>query len=73
VPERKIKSRRMETGNGESSFRNGDRNRCSNYGGSSFLNSGHKICSKIITNRFKIISETLLLEEKMDLEREGHV
>jgi sorting nexin-29 len=37
---------------------------CSNYRGISLLNSGYKIYAKIITQRFKTISEAILLEEQ---------
>jgi len=37
---------------------------CSNYRGISLLNSGYKIYGKIIPQRFKTISEAILLEEQ---------
>jgi len=40
------------------------RDECSNYRGISLLNSGYKIHAKIITQRFKIILEAILLEEQ---------
>jgi len=36
----------------------------SNYRGVSLLNSGYKIYGRIITQRFKTISEAILLEEQ---------
>jgi hypothetical protein len=42
----------------------GKRGNCSNYRGISLLNSGYEIYGKIITQRFKTISEAILLEEK---------
>jgi sorting nexin-29 len=42
---------------------------CSNYRGISLLNSGYKIYAKIITQRFKTISEAILLEEQNGFRR----
>jgi hypothetical protein len=48
----------------KSLFQKGKRNKCSNCRRISLLNSGYKIYGKIITQRFKTVSETILLEEK---------
>jgi hypothetical protein len=48
----------------KSLFKKGKRDNCSNYRGTSLLNSGYQIYAKIITQRFKTISETILLEEQ---------
>ena len=48
----------------KSLFKKGKRDNCSNYRGISLLNSGYKIYTKIITQRFKTITEALLLEEQ---------
>ena len=48
----------------KSLFKKGKRDDCSNYRGISLLNNGYKICAKTITQRFKTISETVLLEEQ---------
>jgi hypothetical protein len=45
-------------------FEKGKHNNCLNYRGISLLNSGYKIFAKIITQRLKTISETILLEEQ---------
>jgi len=44
-------------------FKEGKRDDRSNYRGISLLNSGYMIYGKIITQRFKTISEAILLEE----------
>ena len=49
---------------GTSKAKKGKRDDCSNYRGISLLNSGYKIYAKIITQRFKTISEAILLEEQ---------
>jgi sorting nexin-29 len=51
----------------KSLFKKGKRDDCSNYRGISPLNSGYKIYCKIITQRFKTTSETVLLEEQNGL------
>jgi sorting nexin-29 len=48
----------------KSLFKKGKRDECSNYRVISLLNSGYKICAKIITQRFKTILEAILLEEQ---------
>jgi len=48
----------------KSLFQKGKRDNSSNYRGISLLNSGYKIYAKIITQRFKTISETSLLVEQ---------
>ena len=47
----------------KSLFKKGKRGNCSNYRSISLLNSGYKINAKIITQRFKTVSDALLLEE----------
>ena len=47
-----------------SQFKKGQRSDCSNYRGISLLNAGYKIYTKIITNRLKPISESVLSEEQ---------
>jgi len=42
----------------------GDRNNPDNYRGIIFLNTGYKMCSKIIAKRLTAIAEFLLLEEQ---------
>ncbi|GFG30200.1 hypothetical protein Cfor_11128 [Coptotermes formosanus] len=48
----------------KSLLKKGESNNCSNYRGISLLKSGYKIYAKIITQSFKTISETILLEEQ---------
>jgi hypothetical protein len=48
----------------KSLFKKGKRDDYSNYRGISLLNSGYKIYTKIIKQRFKTLSETILLEEQ---------
>ena len=48
----------------KSLFKKGKLDDCSNYRSTSLLNSVYKIYGKIITQRFKTISETILLEEQ---------
>jgi len=48
----------------KSLFEKGKRDNCSNYRGTSLLNSGYKIYAKIIAQGFKTISKTILLEEQ---------
>ena len=48
----------------KSLFKKGKRDNCSNYRDISLLNSGYKIYAKINTQRFKTISQALLLEEQ---------
>jgi len=48
----------------KSLFKKGKRDDCLNYRGISLLNSGYKIYGKIITQRFKTVSEAILLEEQ---------
>jgi hypothetical protein len=67
VLERKIDSRRMETSKSKIPIQKRKRDYCSNYRGV-LLNCGYKIYGKIITQRFKTISEAVLLEEKTDPE-----
>jgi hypothetical protein len=57
----------------KSLFKKGKRNNCLSYGGISILNSGYKIYAKIITQRFKTISETILLEEQNGFRKVDHV
>jgi len=45
-------------------FKKVKRDDCSNYRGVNLSNSGYKIYAKIITQRFKTISEAILLEEQ---------
>ena len=47
----------------KSLFKKGKCGNCLNYRGISLLNSGYQIYTKIITQRFKTMSEALLLEE----------
>jgi sorting nexin-29 len=53
----------------KSLFKKGKRDDCSNYRGISLLNSGYKIYDKIITQRFKTISEAILLVEQNGFRR----
>ena len=48
----------------KSLFRKVKRDDCSNYRGVNLLNCCYKIDAKIITQRFKTISEAILLEEQ---------
>jgi len=48
----------------KSLFKRLKRDDCSNYRDTSLLYSGYKIHAKIITQRFKTISEAVLLEEQ---------
>lgn len=45
-------------------FKKGSRNNCDNYRGISLLNSAYKIYAKIINERLKTITDTLLEEEQ---------
>ena len=47
----------------KSLFKKGKPDNCSNYRGISLLSSGYEIHARIITQRFKTVSEALLLEE----------
>jgi len=62
--ERKIDSRRVGTSKSKIPIQKGKRDNCSNYSRISLLNGGYKIYAKIITQRFKTISEAILLEEQ---------
>jgi sorting nexin-29 len=64
VLERKIDCRRVGTSKSKIPIQKSKRNDCSNYRGISLLNSGYKIYAKIITQRFKTISEAILREER---------
>jgi len=48
----------------KSLLKKGKRDDCSNYRGISLLNSGYKIYGKVITQRFKTLSEAILPEEQ---------
>ena len=48
----------------KSPFKKGKLDNCSPYRGVSLLNRSYKICGRIITRRFKTISEAILLEEQ---------
>jgi len=48
----------------KSLFKKGKRDKSSNYGGISLLNSGYNIDGKIFTQRFKTVLEAILLEEQ---------
>lgn len=45
-------------------FKKGIRSKCTNYRGISLLNAGYKIYAKILNNRLKIITDSLLLEDQ---------
>jgi len=48
----------------KSLFKKGKRDNCSNYRSIRLLSSGYKTYGEIITQRFKTVSEAILLEEK---------
>ena len=45
-------------------FKKGERNKTENYRGISLLNAAYKLYSRIINERLRTISETILLEEQ---------
>jgi hypothetical protein len=50
-------------------FKTENRKDCSNYRGTSLLNSGYKIFAKIVNERLNTIAETLLHEEQNGFRR----
>jgi len=62
--ERKTDSRRVGQASVKFRFKKDKRDNCSKYRDISLLNSGYKIYAKKTAQRFKTLSETILLEEQ---------
>jgi hypothetical protein len=67
--ERETDPRRVGTSKSKIPIQKSKRDDCSNYRDIRLLNSGYKIYAKIITQRFKTVSEAILLEEQNGFRR----